>query len=240
MRNLILLIILAYASQTAFAESRVKIAIVDTGISLTQAKSKYLCKDGLKTFLTWDWGYDKNGHGTNIFGLIADQINPKTHCIISYKFYKKNLPDRKSLNNTIKAIEHAIKNNVKYLNMSMGGSSPSNRERALLKKFLDNGGYVLAAAGNESHNLDIYCNYFPACYKAKSFKKYKNFIVVSSHTGDFPNYGKVVDIYEDGKNKGKPVLSGTSQATAIYTGKLVKEKTCGIINSEGKCTTTEQ
>lgn len=244
MRKFIILMMVLYAASQmtdANAETRIKIGIIDTGISYEQAKSKYLCKDGLKSMIQFDKGYDFHGHGTNIFGLIAKQINTKTHCIISYKFWRKTTSPAESVKNTHKALKAAIKDKVKILNLSMGGAEHSSQELRLIKRFLSKGGTIYTAAGNEGLNLNINCNYYPACYKKGGLKNHPRFFVVSSNTGNYPNRGSIVDFYIDGTKKGKPVLSGTSQSTAICTGRSVsKYKSYGIYSLEGQCTTTAQ
>ena len=71
-----------------------------------------------------------------------------------------------------------------------------------------------------SRNLDKKCNIYPACYD-------KRIIMVSrSEIGKKCGYGKRVTILENGTDiKGFGIaMSGTSQATAVVTGKIIKDR----------------
>ena len=234
--KLLTLIALIIITQNAFGfETRIKIGIIDSGISFSQSLGDHLCKDGRKSAIIFDSGLDRNGHGTNVFGLIAKQIDPKTHCIISYKFWDSQHSLNVELNIT-NSVYQARKDGVKYINMSLGGPGSNASEMNQIGLALEEGVTIIVAAGNESTNLNITCNYFPACYKKKFLKKYNNFIVVGAKDVDVANYGKIVEVYEKGYKVGTPVLTGTSQATAIHTGKIILKnlKKRGIVTSGGK------
>ena len=55
-------------------------------------------------------------------------------------------------------------------------------------------------------------------------KNSDNFIVVGAKDISVANYGSIIDVYENGMLIGTPVLSGTSQSTAVVTGKIVSGK----------------
>jgi subtilisin family serine protease len=96
---------------------------------------------------------------------------------------------------------------------------------------LNGGGHLITAAGNDAENLDLPNNhYYPAQYD-------KRIVVVGALDSYevqtyFSNYGKVVTRWEHGLMvTGYGItLSGTSQATAIATGKMVG-------NNPNKCET---
>jgi subtilisin family serine protease len=225
----LIMFLLSFSCLAGSVEKRKKIAVLDTGIGLSQILQDYMCKDSRKTLLPLDAGLDKHGHGKNVIGLIAKEINSKTHCIVSYKIFNYNL--KKQYMND--GIRQAIKDGVKYINISGGGpnSEPdSNKEeRRLIRKALKKGIVVILASGNQGLNLDKNCNYYPACYK-KDIKN-DNLIVVGAKDVKSGNKGKIIDFYEKGKLVGTPVMSGTSQATATVTGKIAsgKLKKHGII-----------
>ena len=222
-----ILLILSIFSTIFGSENRIKIGIIDSGISVEQNTSNYLCKKGMKSFVG-DAGFDKNGHGTNVFGLIAKQINPKTHCIISYSFYKES---ETNTNRNISALLQANRDGISFLNMSFGGMGTWAMEIMQIDNLLKKGVKVIVASGNWSQNLDKKCNFYPACYKETVFKKEKNFIVVGSNNLKKSNYGNIVNVTEEGYEVGTPSLSGTSQSTAIHTGKIAYKKH-GIIKQE--------
>ena len=66
--KLLTLIALIIITQNAFGfETRIKIGIIDSGISFSQSLGDHLCKDGRKSAIIFDSGLDRNGHGTNVF-----------------------------------------------------------------------------------------------------------------------------------------------------------------------------
>jgi len=211
MRNIILLFFLLIATTQLKAEDRIKIAVIDSGISFSQATADYACKDGHKSFVDGSI-YAQNNHGQNIISIISKAVNPKTHCIRSYKVYYDKISGEDSLAGTVKSLKHIAKDySVRFLNISMGGAEPDYTEKLLIKRLLIRGVQIAVAAGNKKTNLDRKCNYYPACYKQEL--DYYNFYVVKSKL-DSSNYGKIVTDTYRGYKIGTPVLSGTSQATA--------------------------
>jgi hypothetical protein len=84
---------------------------------------------------------------------------------------------------------------------------------------------MVVAAGNEDISLDDRCVIYPACYlkqmrEMKEVVNVSNFIVVGAKDTGSSNTGLVVTVTAVGKNQGYPKMTGTSQATANFTGKL--------------------
>lgn len=224
-RNIIILIFLFIAYNNLRAEERIKIAIVDTGISEAQSKLKSTCKNGVYGY-TGNKGIDDNGHGANIYGIISKKLNTKTHCIMSFKvFYKNPTMSEKNLINThiIAAIEKATKLRAKFINLSLSGPEYASREKEVIEKAVQRGIYVVVAAGNDGLNLDRNCNIYPACYKKYINSDYLR--VVTTHYLKHSNRGKIVTDKASGTDVegGGIALSGTSQATAQITGKLINK-----------------
>lgn len=206
-------------SNNAPVESRIKIAVIDTGIDSSFVELKpYFCKTGHKSIVdnTPMTDSTKMKHGTNVTGLIAKSIDPNKACLIIIKFYSSEK------SNTVAAINHAISQQADFINMSLGGSEYSTTEYRAITKALSLGIKIAVAAGNDYRNLDNNCYYYPACY-AKTIHS-NQFKVVGSNTYSdkhYTNYGSIVSTTENGTNVGLPRLTGTSQATAIFTGKWV-------------------
>ena len=201
-------------------DPRIKIAILDTGISITKKLKPFLCKGKHLTFFKNDSPFvDENGHGTNIAGIIADYMNPKTHCILSVKVFK-------GIYRVSSRINLLLKQNVQFINLSMAGTQWINLEHQFLKRAIAQGIKVSVAAGNRDNktrkpaNLSLKCKIYPACYPLNP----KYFHVVASNTGEYSNFGGPAKWLEDGSEKGEPALSGSSQATAVHTGKWMIEK----------------
>lgn len=166
---------------------------------------------------------DLHGHGTHIAGLIDKEAKAANlnYCLVIIKYYndKDDGYGIANLNGMIKAIEYATRIKADFINMSGGGIVRSEEEIAAVKKFLDQGGTFVAAAGNESVNMDFF-HFYPA-------QDDDRVIVVGNgtdkdHHAKSSNYGDRVNIWENGQNLPMydMAMSGTSQATAVVTGKL--------------------
>lgn len=197
----------------------IRIAVVDTGI-YTQSNTLKLC-EGLSRDFTYDLTLqDKVGHGQNIAHIISDKIQHIDHCFVIIKvFSKKN----NSLAISNEGLEYALKLKVDVVNYSAGGEEPNETEQRIIQNMLDSGIKVVVAAGNEGNDLDVKCNYFPACIDPR-------LKVVGNLNSDGTrhkrsNYGKYVKTWRIGSNiiAGGLIETGTSQATAVYTADIVKE-----------------
>jgi len=222
-KQILLLIFMCFVISSLRAETREKIAVIDSGSSITQSKSGILCESGIVNY-TRGTRYDTNDHGTNIIGIIAKTLNKKTQCIISYKVYNARISGQEVTDNITKALKSAIRRGVKFINLSMGGSSSSEPELKAIKKANKKGIYVLVASGNEGVDFDKEdCDYFPACYRVSY--KHSKFRVVTTISLKGSNRGSIVTNKERGYEVegGGVVRSGTSQATAVYTSKLIKK-----------------
>lgn len=209
-----LLIGLILGSCTSHAGPPVTVAVMDTGIS-EGPEEVPLCKTGHKDF-TGEGLQDSDLrlHGTNVASLITIEAGPGTYCLIVLKIFPK-----KGFNMVayLSALDYVSHHRYNFVNMSFSGNFPLKIEARLIKSILDHGTKIIAAAGNDHHNLDAKCDSYPACVDPR-------IIVVSAPDVVGANTGSVVDIYENGAKQagGGVILSGTSQATARVTGKLVK------------------
>lgn len=212
MKAMILTLFMIFAATQLKAEDRIKIAVIDSGISFSQSTADYACKDGHVSYID-DTIYVRHRHGENIISILAPAVNPKTHCIKSFKVYRDvNALGDSSVDATIKALKAITKDyQVKFVNISMGGGGTNFNEKRYIKRLLIRGVQIAVSAGNNGQNLDKNCDYFPACYK-KTLDSYHFYVVGSSLPSS--NRGQVVTDTYSGKDVGTPVLSGTSQATA--------------------------
>ena len=240
--------------QSALAARPIIVAVIDTGINPTLAKSNVLCKFGHRDF-TQTSLTDTVGHGSHISGLIDQYVKDdvldehKTvtiatkpnYCQVIIKFYDSNMPkDMTTTATMIKAIRWAIDINVDVINISAGGELPNSEESDLVRTALDKGIKIVAAAGNDGCELGTFslkkvglnfktvqCRYYPAMYDQR-------ITVVGNLCSDMTrapssNYGFYVNSWENGVDRTSygvgsslNISSGTSQATAIKTGKIVR------------------
>lgn len=225
-------------SSVALAQDKpIVIAVLDTGFGYSQESLniKHLCKYGHKDF-TNDNEYvfglntvdkvpkDMHGHGTNVTGLIEKNASTKNYCFVILKVFSLN-PYADNLKSEIEAIRYATNVKADFINYSGGGKALEVEERLAVKNYLDSGGIFFAAAGNDNNDLGK-IPYYPALSDSRV-------IVIGGLNNDNEkfkpsNFGKRVDFMEKAVNQNAYGLtfSGTSQATAISTGKylFIKEK----------------
>jgi len=224
---LLLMIALSFSTDLTAKKKQPKtitVAVIDTGIDLAikkQAYKKGICKFGHKDF-TGTGLADIHEHGTNISGLIHMYTQGANYCQVILKYYLKNSSGKVNLRRLKQALQHAIALKVDVINISLGGPTSDDLERTIIKKALDQGIIIVAAAGNENQDIKKF-PYYPASY-------YPKIIVVGNGKSAVfkrpsSNYGTQVDIWEMGvKVKGSygTPMSGTSQAAAIITGRVVQ------------------
>ena len=228
----ILLSILLLLGITCYGECTRKmerVAVIDTGLDLTDPRfSSLLCKDGNH----WDFVLKKpvqsdyNGHGTHVAGLIKKYAGNASYCFLIYRYFEYDIfSGNDNLKNEIQAIKQAVKDGATIINISGGGRDRSYEEC----KTIENASSVrfVLAAGNNGENID-FGHFYPACCGSS------NITIVGSTNKDgvklsSSNYGNSVTAWELGLNVestvpgGTGVMSGTSQATAITTGKIVSK-----------------
>ena len=228
----------------------IKVAVIDTGFDFesTWPKHKFdkwvinrsffgpspqhiqkprLCNEGHKDF-TGEGLSDRHGHGTHIAGIIGKHARNSNYCLVIIKYYSQGEDGSVNLKREIQAFQYALNIKVDIINFSGGGPSPSYKEHEIVKKLLARGTKLVFAAGNENENIDIPENkYYPASYSPKIFTvgSYKRNLTRARTS----NYGKSVNYWEIGDNvlsllPGDRIgyMGGTSQATAVKTGKIIK------------------
>lgn len=216
---------------------KVVVAVIDTGISSSLKNANFLCDTGHMDF-TGTGIEDHHGHGTNVSGLIdqyaknlvidegsselevlSRRIN---YCQVVLKYYDPEQKDAEGLKQYLKALRAAIDLKVDIINISGGGSYFSTEEQILIKKALDSNIKLVVAAGNNHSDLDN-APFYPAnldnrLYIVGNLTKTKQISPTS-------NFGIKVNTWEIGEKRSSynsTPLSGTSQATAVKSGKLVR------------------
>lgn len=231
-----LIILLALLSLNAQAQKRV--AIIDTGLDLKDPRfSKLLCKKGKH----WNFvnntsnPYDSHGHGTHIAGLIKQYAGNASYCLLIYKYYDDWSTGEQNLSNEIRALKQAVVDKADIINLSGGGSEFSNEERKAFLRIEELGILAVVAAGNDGKPVaELGYAYYPAAYG------FSNIVVVGNLQSNFKgdcfihptsNRGSKVNKWEIGTYVSSTLpgdmmgsLTGTSQATAIRTGKILSGK----------------
>lgn len=205
-------VILMFFMSISCNAKEIRIAVIDTGFDFTKKDQIKLCDTGHVNFSYSTIQEDEHGHGTNVAGLIA-RYAKNNYCIIVIKALGPlALTDGYS-----KAMKYI--NNLDYdiLNISAAGANELFNERLYLDIALNRGKKVVVAAGNNSVYLKKGCRVFPACIDDR--------IIVVGNNDASSNFGPIVDIKENGNNQTALgiQLSGSSQSTAIITGKIANK-----------------
>ncbi len=213
--------------------SGVKVAVLDTGISLHDD----LAIAGGISFVDDNY-FDSNGHGTSVAGVIAALFNDNglvgtapSVDLYSVKIMQSSTGD---LSNAIAGIEWSINNSMDIVSMSFGFDSYSQIFKEVLQESYDNNILLVAASGNNGQDNILY----PA--------KYDTVIAVGATTSDdnlayFSSYGfeqelvaPGVDINSTSLNNDYSVSSGTSLAAPHVAG------VAALIKSSNNSLTNEQ
>lgn len=187
----------------------------------------------------------KSKHGTNVAFLIDEQLSsiPKSeYCIVIIKVFDLLAAKKDHQVNTVAAFKYAKNIKVHMVNYSAGGEDFDQEEKDAVMGLIDSDIVLVTAAGNEKTILEKspcdkglvkecdeakiknhrYGNYYPAMYDSR-------IVVVGAVDKNkeiraYSNRGAPVDYYELGEDLygGGVTLSGTSQATARYTGKIAR------------------
>lgn len=214
-------IVLFSLIHTAYADDRIKIAIVDTGINVSRSDIKpYLCHDGHYSSVDTSPLVDVVGHGTNIASLIVRHVDVRRFCLVSIKFMNAQSSRRDYY---YMALHYLRGINVSYVNLSLHGDLKYSFEYRELKNLISKGVRISVAAGNESRNLDTICDAYPACYNFPTTYFHVVGAAKDGKVSRYSNFGKKVRFYENGTHQGYPAMTGTSQSTATHTGKWANE-----------------
>lgn len=224
LKELIVLALVLITTEALSKDSRKMVAIIDTGISASLLNSSIICKDSYADF-TGMGITDYHGHGTNVAGIIAKKLNPKTHCIVPIKYWHTETnPNGKyttfEVYDAMLSYLKALK--PRYINFSAAGMGFVYKEYNIYYDLMESGTKIVVAAGNKAADLGFTCDTFPACY----FLDEPNFYVVGASDMKLSNKNGPVNVLRKGKDKcGFNVcMSGTSQAAAEFTAELISKE----------------
>lgn len=237
-----------FKKPTAVSGQKIKVMIIDTGVAPHYMIKPYLPKE--HEIDQKDYPLDQSycsgerycSHGTHIAGIIlfGDQNRKSEPACGEVEIYSCNFYSDKDniIADTTKCFERALKMDVDFVNYSAGGEGSTEEESNSLKMLSARGIKVVVAAGNEKSDLDTK-PYYPAIYSEDP--EFDNLIpvanmeyngikaVTSNYTGGIVfDYG--TDIKSTSGTDNFEYQTGTSQAAAMYTHRLVMKR-CKQIHS---------
>lgn len=227
---------------TTVLVSPVKVAVIDTGFDVNskwETVNPQICPNGTKNFFNRSADVaDNRSHGTHVAGLIAKNAGEAKYCLYIFKAIDYDIYN---VSASTFAFKQAIKDNVDIINYSAGGLSYIEEECEVIKVALDKGIKVVVAAGNNGQDLRV-GSYYPAKCDSriirvanidKNGKLYK-----TSNYSTNPKYNVIMEMGTDVKsiypNNQYGIQTGTSMATAIVSGKIVKQMWINRIRSQIK------
>lgn len=200
------------------------IAVVDTGISQTQADLNGSVLPGYNFVNDTLDTTDDNGHGTHVAGIISGSSNNGTG-VASIGFKGTLLPVKVlhasgagTYGDVASGIIFATDKGAKIINLSLGGPSSSRTLQDAVQYAISRGVVVVAAAGNNGNNSPVYPAVYPGVVAVTATDQNDNLAAFSSY-GSHVYIGapgaSIISTYHTG---GYATLSGTSMAAPAVSG----------------------
>lgn len=214
-------------AQKLAGKHQVKVAVIDTGLDKNhpEIKGSIIKSENIINPMN---PTTADTHGTHVAGIIAGK---KDNGIGGYgldpaaKILSLDIFDGGdwTFDYTIaKAILEAVDQGADVINMSLGGGNPSEILKEAIDKAISKGVVVVAAAGNEASDADVYPAKFEGVISVGSINKDKKL-------SDYSSYGSSTDLVAPGEDvyssyydyqKGSTFtkISGTSMASPVVAG----------------------
>ncbi|WP_240421799.1 fibronectin type III domain-containing protein [Paenibacillus periandrae] len=210
------------AIEKKFEGSNIKVALLDTGIG---SHLDLNVKGGI-SFVENNRSYvDDNGHGTQVAGTLAAVNN---HFGVVGTASKVDLYAVKVLDSSgvgdyaqvIQGIDWAIQNKMNIISMSFGGSEDSKALHQAIKRAIDKGILVIAAAGNNGSSTEnpLYPARFSEVISVGAVDKNLQKAWFSSTGEKIDLMAPGTDILSTSMDGQYSVMSGTSMAVPHVTG----------------------
>lgn len=203
-------------------ENTIKLAVFDTGCSDTSKVSTIYKADFVNEA---DENSDINGHGTQMVEIIAECISNLADTDFKPVICSVTVADNNGFVKTstiMQALDWAINNNIKIINMSFGDYHKSSLLENMINRAANCGIILVAAAGNDGGFADETRIMYPAAFD--------NVLSVGAKSGNtvasYSNGGETVDILACATFGGKSdanILYGTSASAAFVSGEILKD-----------------
>jgi serine protease len=200
----------------------VTVAVVDTGIRKGTDLANTCFVSGYDFVNSDTDPTDDNGHGTHVAGTVAQSTNNGVG--VAGVAYKSCLMPVKVLDatgagtyaNVALGIRYAADNGAKVINLSLGGSEPSDTLEGALAYAYGKGVTVVAAAGNDSSPTLSYPAAYDAYVIAVGATRYDETLAYYSNYGpslDLVAPGGDLNVDQNGDGYGDGVLQQTFRKT---------------------------
>lgn len=207
--------------------SRIKIAIIDSGIDLSHHKLKNITVSGVsiqninnKIRIYNDTFNDQLGHGTAISSIIH-KIYPYATLLI-IKIFDKELTCNEDI--MCEAIRYSIQEKANIINLSLGitTNAPSSELYDLCKQATSSG-IIMVAAAHHRINTECYPAFFPDVFGVTNgnVKKRIEYGYIADSSIEFAAKGTIQRVFN--LNNSYKIVEGTSYACAHFSG-IVADK----------------
>lgn len=202
----------------------VKVAILDTGISLTHPDLAANVKGGINTIKPAKSANDDNGHGSHCAGIVAAINNTIGVVGVApeaslYAVKVLNAAGSGYLSDIIEGLQWCIDNQIQVASMSFGSDASNTSEHDAIIKAYNAGITLVAAAGNDgvANSVD-YPGAYPEVIAVSALNSNLSLASYSSYGPEVDIAAPGTQIYSTYKGTAYATLSGTSMATPHVTG----------------------
>lgn len=210
-------VVLASEDDNDFVPAPLTVAVVDSGIDSTHPALAGKIVEA-RNFVPNSDISDNVGHGTHISGIITSEA-PNAQ-IMALKFTDGKTGN---LGNLTNALSYAVRNDADVINLSLGLQEDSELLERVIKSAIKKDIVVVAAAGNQNTSEKFYPAAADGVISVAALDKTGGKLY-SSNYGDWIDFSvRGQDIYSTFPHNRYKYWSGTSQAAASLTGKIVAE-----------------
>ncbi len=217
----------------------IKVAVVDTGISLTHPDLAANIKGSVNTISPGKSANDDNGHGSHVAGTIAAVNNSLGVVGVApnVDLYAVKVLNRNGsgyLSDIIEGLDWSIANGMNVVNMSLGTSSDvQSFHDAVIR--VHNAGIVQVVAAGNSGGLVGYPAAYPEVIAVSAVDANNVIASWSSRGPEVDVSAPGVSIYSTYKGTSYATLSGTSMASPHVAGvvALILSTPVGVADANG-------
>ncbi len=224
----------------------VKVAVLDTGISLSHPDLSNNVKGSVNTINGRRSANDDNGHGSHVAGIIGALNNSVgvVGAAPQVSLYAVKVLDANGsgyLSDIIEGLDWSIANRMQVVNMSLGTTADVQSFRDAVVRAYQAGIVLVGAAGNNGGSVNYPARY-PEVIAVAATDTYDTVPSWSSRGSEVALAAPGVSVYSTYKGKNYATLSGTSMAAphvAAAAALLLKVPSACDTDLSGTCSPAE-